>query len=165
MSDTTDTDNDPRPTRLKLFNELVIKKDVKAQSGQEFKNGIQETLEEILAVSRASLSVAESAKFDLEANEFYSYVPQCLKKAGRNKKRMKNRFKVYFDKVISLETVQVGYIPISFWLLMFRSSHIFVFWFLVDTYQKTKKSAVKFVYLKKDQARFRFFRKINKFDS
>ena len=108
MGDTTDTDNDPRPTRLKLFNELVIKKNVKAtESCQEFKKGIQETLEEILVVSRANLSVAESKRFDQEANEFYSYVPKCLKKAGRNKKRMKNRFKVYFDKVISLETVQV----------------------------------------------------------
>ena len=30
-------------------------------------------------------------------------------------------------------------------ILMFRSSHIFVFWCLVDSYQKTKISAVKFV--------------------
>ena len=48
---------------------------------------------------------------------------------------------------------------------MSDSSHIFVFWFLVDSYQKTKISAVKFVYLKKDQARFGFLRKINKLDS
>ena len=45
------------------------------------------------------------------------------------------------------------------------SSHIFVFWFLVDSYQKTKISAVLQCYLKKDQARFRFFGKINKLDS
>ena len=108
MGDTKDTDNDPRPTRLKLFNELVIKKKVKVGLGLEaFKNGICETLEEILLVSKANLSVAETKRFDQEANEFYSYVPKCLQKAGRNKKRMKNRFKVYFDKVISLETVQV----------------------------------------------------------
>lgn len=116
MGDTKDTDNDPRPTRLKLFNELVIKKKVKVGS-QAFKNGICETLEEILLVSKANLSVAETKKFDYEVNEFYSYVPRCLHKAGRNKKRMKSRFKEYFGKVISLETVQVCCIPISFWLL------------------------------------------------
>ena len=37
----------------------------------------------------------------------------------------------------------------------------FVLWFLVDSYQKTKMSAVLQCYLKKDQARFR----INKLDS
>ena len=35
----------------------------------------------------------------------------------------------------------------SIQIQMSCSSHIFVFWFLVDSYQKTKISAIKFVYL------------------
>ena len=100
----SDTDN---PTRYKLFHELVVKKQVKARCGEEFKNGIEETLQEILGVSKVDLSVAATKKFNLEANEFYSYVPKCLQKAGRVKKRMLSRFKDYFEKVISLESVQV----------------------------------------------------------
>ena len=107
----SDTDN---PTRYKLFHELVVKKQVKAKFGDEFKNGIEETLQEILGVSKVDLSVAETKRFNQEANEFYSYVPQCLKKAGRVKKRMLSRFKDYFEKVISLESVQVCWLCILF---------------------------------------------------
>ena len=107
--------SDPdKPTRYKLFQELVVKKQVKVKCGEEFKNGIEETLQEILGVSKVDLSEAETRKFNLEANEFYSYVPQCLKKAGRVKKRMLSRFKDYFDKVISLQSVQVCWLCILF---------------------------------------------------
>ena len=110
MSDICDTDNNPRPTPKKLFNELVIKKKVKAQYGEEFKNGIIDTLQEILGVSKSDLSPAKAKKFDDEVNQFYTYVPDCLKKANRDKKRMKVRFKAYFDRPIVLpeaDTVQV----------------------------------------------------------
>ena len=50
-------------------------------------------------------------------------------------------------------------------LIMFGSSHLFVFWYLVHSYQKTKISTVLQCYLKKDQARFRIFRKFNKLES
>ena len=107
MADRKDSDNNEfRPTRETLFNKL-IQKEIKPKRGEEFKNGIDETLEEILGVSKSSLSVAETKKFNEEANEFYSYVPKCLQKAGRVKKRMLSRFKDYFEKVISLESVQV----------------------------------------------------------
>ena len=104
MADRKHSDNNEfRPTRKTLFNKL-LQKEIKPKFGDEFKNGIDETLEELLGVSKASLSVAETKKFNEEANEFYSYVPQCLAKANRDKNRMKTRFKKYFDKVISLET-------------------------------------------------------------
>ena len=102
MSDICETDNDPRPTPKKLFNELVVKKKVKVQYGEEFKNGIIDTLQEILGVSKSDLSPAKTKKFDDEVNQFYTYVPDCLKKANRDKKRMKVRFKAYFDRLIVL---------------------------------------------------------------
>ena len=112
MANREDSDNNEfRPTRKMLFNKLV-QKEIKPKLGEEFKNGIDETLEEILGVSKASLSVAETKKFNEEANEFYSYVPRCLAKANRDKNRMKARFKKYFDKEISLETRYVFHITV-----------------------------------------------------
>ena len=104
MADGKDLDNNEfRPTRKTLLDKLV-QKEIKLKFGDEFKNGIDKTLEELLGVSKASLSVAETTRFNDEANEFYSYVPNCLAKANRDKNRMKTRFKKYFDKVISLQT-------------------------------------------------------------
>ena len=95
---------EPSPTREKLL-DMLIKKDIKIGYGDLFRKSIVETLEEILSISRDKLCEAEANRFDDEANEFYSYVPSCLKKAGRNKKTMKNRFKKYFGKeiIISVE--------------------------------------------------------------
>ena len=91
-----------KPTPKRLFNRLTKIKKVEIVRGETFKSEIVQTLEEILGVSRQDLSNQKLTKFDHEVDEFYSYVPRCLKAAYHSKKRMKKRFKKYFDRPIVL---------------------------------------------------------------
>ena len=91
-----------KPTPKRLFNRLTRIKKVEIVRGETFRNGIVETLEELLDVSKQELSSQKLKKFNDEVEEFHSYVPRCLKATYRNKKRMKKRFKNYFDRLIVL---------------------------------------------------------------
>ena len=91
-----------KPTPKRLFNRLTKIKKVEIVRNETFKSEIVQTLEEILCVSRQDLSNQKLIKFDYEVDEFYSYVPTCLKAAYRSKKRMKKRFKKYFNRLIVL---------------------------------------------------------------
>ena len=91
-----------KPTPKRLFNRLTKIKKVEIVCNETFKIGIVQTLEEILGVSRQCLSNQKMIKFDNEVDEFYSYVPRCLKTAYRSKKRMKKKFRKYFNRRIVL---------------------------------------------------------------
>ena len=91
-----------KPTPKRLFIRLTKIKNYEIVRGETFRSGIVQNLEEILGVSRQDLSSEKLRKFDSEVEEFHSYVPRCLNKCHRNRKRMLKRFKKYFDRLIVL---------------------------------------------------------------
>ena len=88
-------------TREELVEELSQKK-VEFSYGEEFRNSISECLEQLLDVSKASLSPEMSSQFETEVVMFQKNVLIRMKKANRVKKRMLNRFKDYFSIKIQL---------------------------------------------------------------
>ena len=94
------------PTREQLLNKLANKK-VQIKYGEAFKNGISECLEEILGVSKETLSPELSKEFDKEVDYFHSYVPACLSKCHRDKRLMKRKYSVYFNTEIVLRSTEV----------------------------------------------------------
>ena len=99
-----------KPTPKRLFIRLTKIKKFEIVRGETFRSGIVQTLEEILDVSRQNLSSEKLKKFDLEVEEFHSYVPRCLKTCHRNRKRMLKKFKKYFNRLIVLpsDSVSIG---------------------------------------------------------
>ena len=99
-----------KPTPKRLFNRLTRIKKVEIVRGETFRNGIVETLEELLDVSKQKLSSQKLKKFNDEVEEFHSYVPRCLKETFRNRKRMLKKFKKYFNRLIVLpdDSVSTG---------------------------------------------------------
>ena len=97
-----------KPTPKRLFIRLTKIKNFEIVRGETFRSGIVQNLEEILGVSRQDLSSEKLNKFDSEVEEFHSYVPSCLNKCHRNRKRMLKRFKKYFNRPIVLPSDSVS---------------------------------------------------------
>ena len=97
-----------KPTPKRLFIRLTKIKNYEIVRGETFRSGIVQNLEEILGVSRQDLSSEKLRKFDSEVEEFHSYVPRCLNKCHRNRKRMLKKFKKYFNRLIVLPSDSVS---------------------------------------------------------
>ena len=97
-----------KPTPKRLFIRLTKIKNYEIVRGETFRSGIVQNLEEILGVSRQDLSSEKLQKFDSEVEEFHSYVPRCLNKCHRNRKRMLKKFKKYFNRPIVLPSDSVS---------------------------------------------------------
>ena len=92
--------------RPKSVRELVFYKlKVDIKHGDELRQGISKCLEEVLGVSKATLSSELSKKFDTEVQQMYTYLPTRMKKFARNKFVVVKKGPAFFSKKIELVEV------------------------------------------------------------
>ena len=92
--------------RLKSVRELVLYKlKVDIKYGDELRNGISKCLEEVLGVSKDTLSNVLLKKFDTEVQQMYTYLPTRMKKFARNKFVVVKKGVAFFSKKIELVEV------------------------------------------------------------
>ena len=97
-----DPSKDP-PSRPKSVREKVLyslKVDIKY--GDELRDGISKCLEEVLGVSKDTLSIKLLNDFNVECKQMYDYLPGRMKKFARNKFVMVKKSVAFFSKKIEL---------------------------------------------------------------
>ena len=98
MADSSTDPKKPRTVREKVLYDLKV--DIKY--GDELRDGISESLEKALGVSKDTLSDQLKKKFDIEVKQLYTYLPSRMKKFARNKFVVIKKSAVFFSKKIEL---------------------------------------------------------------
>ena len=91
------------PSRPKSVREKVLYSlKVDIRYGDELRDGISKCLEEVLGVSKDTLSSKLLKDFNVECKQMYDYLPGRMKKFARNKFVMVKKSVAFFSKKIEL---------------------------------------------------------------